>query len=333
MRILVLLFTLVLSRYLSANDQEGWHPSKEFRIERLLPMAMHPLAVEPALPENYIAMSPNGNFDLYEGYYWGPKEVLEAFFKDRTSLTQPIIRVKLSFNVKQTGPDSFDGQSRAQFERMMKKFNKTMSVSLHHWGAYPVFATKADSICKKFPGMYLAWIGLCDPDGWVLLLDLYCPANGTGRPSEKDVAFWDTFLNETRQLEERDCVLVNGQDMQLGYTLVKFPGGNNEWIRVKASAEKRIKDGCIQVVMKPISSNVIFEYTSMSEGRSGLEWIRGAPMVKVKGSYVQKHADGQQHIQCVTSILLKEVDEFSVNADDVKGQKDIFVYQKKQEGG
>jgi hypothetical protein len=73
----------------------------------LLPNLLCPLAVDPGIPADFVALSPNGILDPYDFIYWGPKNVLIAYFKDPSSLKVPLIRVKLSEMVAQTGPNSF----------------------------------------------------------------------------------------------------------------------------------------------------------------------------------------------------------------------------------
>ena len=79
----------------------------DLRILELLPNLLCPLAVDPGIPADFIALSPSGTLDPYDWIYWGPKDVLKAYFENPTSLKVPIIRVKLSANVAQTGPNSF----------------------------------------------------------------------------------------------------------------------------------------------------------------------------------------------------------------------------------
>ena len=85
---------------LSAIAPDDTHEAKnDLRILELLPNLLCPLAVDPGIPADFIALSPKGTLDPYDWIYWGPKDVLKAYFEDPASLKVPLIRVKLSANV------------------------------------------------------------------------------------------------------------------------------------------------------------------------------------------------------------------------------------------
>ena len=76
--------------------QDKQDVKNDLRILELLPNLLCPLAVDPGIPADFIALSPNGILDPHDLIYWGPKDVLKAYFKDPSSLKVPLIRVKLS---------------------------------------------------------------------------------------------------------------------------------------------------------------------------------------------------------------------------------------------
>src|SRR5690348_2530805 len=83
------------------------------RIFSLLPTMNTPLAVEPHVPKDFVAMSKEGPLDLKNWVYWGPKEALERYFKDSTTLDQPFLRVRMSETVKQTTATNFSAENDA----------------------------------------------------------------------------------------------------------------------------------------------------------------------------------------------------------------------------
>ena len=84
--------------------------TNDLRILDLLPNLLCPFAVDPGIPADFVALSPRGTLDPYDWIYWGPKDVLKAYFENPASLKTPLIRVKLSANVAQTGPNSFNNE-------------------------------------------------------------------------------------------------------------------------------------------------------------------------------------------------------------------------------
>jgi hypothetical protein len=224
----------------------------------------------------------------------------------------PLLRVKLSANVAQTGPKSF-GDDRFLEDLKQQGGNfKEMA-----WGDYPVLAVKThveDQLVR------MAWVGLNDPEsGWTLMFNLVYPLK-KGRPNKKDIKLWEDLLKNTVPLKDGDYFKARGQDLQEGYTLVNVGGA-----KLKVEAEKRQSDGMIQVVVTPESPNVEFHYCDMDACRMGAKWKYGEPMVKVYGEIVIKQGNGESLIRHVTSIFYKTVEEFSVKAD---GGKNPLVFQK-----
>lgn len=123
------------SRLLNAED-------KELRIVELLPSLLCPLAIEPKIPVDFIALSPSGVLDCYDWIYWGPKETLEAYFKDPQSLKEPILRVKLSSNVIQTGPNTFSDNGDDSLKKLEEQFPEGFDHIEHQWGDYPISAVR-----------------------------------------------------------------------------------------------------------------------------------------------------------------------------------------------
>lgn len=269
----------------------------EPRIVEMLPNLMAPLAVDPGVPDDFVALSPHGKLNPYDWIYWGPKEVLEAYFKDPSSLSEPVLRVKLSSNVAQTGTDSFTSdkdQSQLPTERL-------------RWGEYPLRASKVTMMGTT---AFIAWVGLNDPEaGWTLMFNLVYPDN-KGHPDAKDIALWETFLKTTKVLKDADYFIALGQDLQEGYTLVNAAGA-----KMKVTAERRQSDGMVEVVVTPESPDVSFRYEDMEITRMGAQWKFFQPMVKVYGEITYKEGNIHNIMNYVTSVFFKEVSEFTPKAE------------------
>lgn len=243
------------------------------RILDLLPNLLYPLAVEPGIPSDFIALSPRGNLDPYDWIYWGPKEVLKAYFDNPTSLKTPILRVKLSSSVVQTGLHSFNNEKSLKI--LEKEDPKGFACIETQWGDYPILAIRTQ---KEGQLIFMAWVGLNDPGaGWSLIFNLVYP-DKKDRPNKEDRQLWESLIMKTTQLKDRDFFQACGQNLQEGYTLVNVDG-----TKLKMLAEKRQCDGTLQVVVIPESSDIEFHYVDIKECSMGALWKQGEPMVKVYG--------------------------------------------------
>lgn len=311
-RIFIFLCSLLACTYpLVAITSSEPNFKSDLRILELLPNLSCPLAVDPYLPADFIALSLNGVLDPYDWIYWGPKEVLNAYFKDQTSLKEPLIRVKLSGNVAQKTPGSLPKDHEEALKKMMQ--NDPQSYYRESkWGDYPVDAVKI-----KMAGQTIrtAWVGLNDQgSGWVLMFNLVTPDNNETAAEN----LWNNFITKTTPLKDADYFKACGQDLQEGYTLLNVGGA-----KLKMIAEKRASDGTLQVVVIPESSNVKFHYVDMEECKMGAEWKHGEPMVKVYGE-IQVSKDNWKNItRNVSSIFYKTVPEFSFKKDETP-----LIFQK-----
>jgi hypothetical protein len=138
-------------------------------------------------------MAPFGNEpDPHDWIYWGPKDVLETYFKDEQSLSVPVLRVKLSSNVSQIGPNKFSGDNDLQ--GMLKKDPNSKLKSLM-WNQYPVQAIELNLNNKR---LFTAWVGMNDPEGhWVLMFNLVYPEK-SGHPDILDIELWNNFLTNSK---------------------------------------------------------------------------------------------------------------------------------------
>ncbi|MBS0622016.1 MAG: hypothetical protein JSR80_03545 [Verrucomicrobia bacterium] len=164
----------------------------DLRILELLPNLLCPLAVNPGIPADFIALSPQGTLDAYDWIYWGPKDVLKAYFNNPTSLQEPVLRVKLSANVAQIGPNSF---SNKEFHEMLKREDPEGFAAIEtQWGEYPVLAIRDQ---REGRLMFIAWVGLNDPEaGWTLIFNLVYP-DKKGHPNKEDRQLWESLIMKT----------------------------------------------------------------------------------------------------------------------------------------
>lgn len=309
-RCILTIFALCL--YLPALPAGQFQDAKnDLRILELLPNLACPLAVEPSIPDDFIALSPSGNIDPYDWIYWGPKEVLSAYFKNPDSLKVPILRVKLSANVAQTGPNSFNNEEGLKM--MKKEASKEFSYTESKWGDYPVFAVRTKLEDQL---VFTTWVGLNDPEGgWTLMFNLVYP-HKKGPPNEEARQLWESLIMKTSQLKDGDYFKAYGQDLQEGYTIVNICGS-----KLKMVAEKRQSDGTLQVMIIPEDPNVEFHYEDMIEGAMGAKWKFGEPLVKVYGEILINN----NIINYSTSIFFKSVPEFSFKKED---GKQLLIFQK-----
>lgn len=316
-RIFIFLYSLmacifIMNPIYAMTPKVQQNAKSDFRILELLPNLLCPLAVDPAIPADFIALSPEGTINPYDWIYWGPKDVLKAYFENPASLKVPILRVKLSANVAQTGPNSFNNDESLQTEG-----SKGFASIETKWGDYPILAVRTQ---MEEQLIFMAWVGLNDPGaGWTLLFNLVYPQD-KGRPNREDRQLWESLITKTTQLKDGDYFKACGQDMQEGYTLVNVGGA-----KLKMLAEKRQSDGTIQVVVIPEGSNVKFHYIDMKECLMGAKWKCGQPLVKVHGEIVVNNRNVESITDYITSIFFKTVPEFSVKKED---ETELLIFQK-----
>lgn len=322
-RILIFLYALLACillinplRAIAPHDKQN--VKNDLRILELLPNLLCPLAVDPGIPADFVALSPTGILDPYDSIYWGPKDVLKAYFKDPSSLKVPLIRVKLSACVAQTSPHSFDKGFIEYLKKLKQEDPKGFDFIETQWGDYPVIAIRGLTDGQL---NFTACVGLNDPEaGWTLLFELVYP-DKKGHPTKEDRQLWESLLTKTTQLKDGDYFRACGQDLQEGYTLVNVGGA-----KMKMIAEKRQSDGTLQVVVIPESSDVEFHYVDMMECAMGAKWKQGEPMVKVYGEVVFNDKNLKCTTNYVTSVFFKTVPDFSFKKDD--DVKKSLIFQK-----
>ena len=137
-RILMFLSSLfacifIINPLIAIAPQDKQDVKNDLRILELLPNLLCPLAVEPGIPADFVALSPEGILDPHDLIYWGPKDVLKAYFNDPSSLKVPLLRVKLSANVAQTGPNSFHKIFMEYLKKLKQEDPKGFRNRLYQW--------------------------------------------------------------------------------------------------------------------------------------------------------------------------------------------------------
>ncbi len=196
-------FACVLAIYIftGMTPKDTQETKNNLRILDLLPNLLSPLAVDPGILADFISLSPNGTLDLYDCIFWGPKDVLKAYFEDPASLKVPILRVNLSANIVQAGPNSFHNGFIEHLKKMEEEKIKGFAYIETQWGDYPVVAIR-----HLWEGQlnFVAWVGLNDPaTGLTLLFDLVYPIE-KWQPNKEERKLWENLLTKTTQLTDGD---------------------------------------------------------------------------------------------------------------------------------
>ncbi len=277
--------------------------SQSIRMNQLLPRNRFSfsLGVEPKLPDNFVCMESNDNSDL--GIYWGPAEVLQAFFKDPDSLTVPIIRAELSFDVTQELIDNVGSRKKSLIEKTFQEEEDINStVTFGNWGIYPFCKIHIPNRQK-----YMALIGT-NSDGHVLALDLIVPRKKIFQ-SSNFLEVWDQFFEETRLLPEPLFFKAMGQELHTGYTIV-----NVVEKKIKVVAERRKSDHLIRFTVIPLDEGVVFNFSDAIVTQMGAPWHFGDPQPKIHATYIID--ENWVHWSMVTLCLIRNVDEFAALLTD-----------------
>lgn len=314
---LVILF-ISLAGVLSAKGFEG-----DQRIFHLLPTLDAPLAVEPYIPRNFVAMSKTGILDAHDWVYWGPKDVLEAYFADPHSLKQSLLRVRLSETVKQISADKFSSENDELCKLLAPMGLKRLYDVRMNWGKYPIYIITAE-FQKKW--LYTGWVGLCDPQGTTLMFELVYPvavADTALKPTNEQFKLWDEFLDKTKPLLS-DPLYLDG--FKISYT----PGVTDIMLYGAAFSvvgEQRVSDKLIQVVVDTQKSGFKAVLDSVYLAHISPQLNTGGPGAKVYLSLVRKEGDKETVFTHMLPVIVKPVEAFSVDAKQALAKGDI-VYEQ-----
>lgn len=300
----------------------AWAETPAIRILDLFPGPFRPLAIEPAIPKDFVMGSVENPPNLLDGVLWGMPNDLQNVIQDPSNIESTFITVRFSQSVFQVSPTRFNIEDSA-VEELKKEGFKNIKLQKMNWGSYPVMTLT----CVEPDGTYdyVAWAGLNLPQmGLVLQFNLLCP--NPNKPAMKtDLAMWQTFLANTTELPERDMLKVYGFDLQENYTLYSY----NE-MSVKAYAQKRNADGQVLAIVEPLSPSTQVAINAVYEGALGIEWNHGKPCAKIDCQITVDQGEGKTDVtDVVILVLLKSVDDFDPTLLNLKSQKGVAVYQSK----
>lgn len=310
-RIFAWLFIFALvSCQLIATDK--W---SDTRISKLLPQLDCPLAVEPAIAKSFVAMSPNGQLTAATWTLWGPKSVLEAYFRNPDSLSQAVLRVRISESVKQVGPDKFNRENDELAKVLAPLGLKRMFDVRMNWGKYPIYAITAQFETKW---LYAAWVGLGDPQGTTLMFELIYPGS---KPTDADFALWNTFLDKTTPLPEP----VYSQSFNVhyfpGYTLLFLYGA-----KCKIIGEQRYSDKAIQIVIDTQGSDLASTIDMITYERMIPNQTLVGPAANIQLEFRKKNNTSLAVMKQFIPVNIAPVDKFSYDATDARA-KGCAVYE------
>ena len=269
---------------------------EDLRIQKLLPGYMILPAVEPCLPAHFVALRHPQDWSKV---YWGDKDVLEAYFEKGIShLKSAVIRVDVSLSVSQIDENSFSDEGSDS--DLASQGIKNWVINKWKWGLHPVMSMDATMDDDE---VNVAWIGL-NEGGQVLCAALIYPPNQHA-PSAEDSKMWSEFLKKTKPLDEHAFYKAHGQDLREGFTLVNVYGSV-----LKVSAEKRIRDGKIQVNIQPADETISCKCLAVEQMLMPAEWHFFEPIVKIQ-SEIQVSSDANIICHNTITVLLKKVSEFS----------------------
>ena len=254
------------------------------------------LPIDPALPDDFVALDRDGGVCFYNWVGWGPEKAIKAFFEDENAVDHPIIFVTISPNVVQSYRGRLD-------EKYFKSAFKAegFDVSFGNWGKYPWCMAERTSEGKTDR---MGYIGMNASDGSMLCLKVFTPSTPEGEAHADEL--WNAFFKESKLLPEPLYIKAQGQEMHLGYTILNVAGQ-----RVKIIAETRKRDGRSRIACVPENACVQFHCKDAFTTKMGLSWHFGDPIAKVLGIWEVENSYGRNMIEITAGVLVEEVDEFS----------------------
>lgn len=267
------------------------------RITELLPDMQDPLAVEPALPADFVMNCMDKGSGLFQGILWARKNDVGDILKSSDKVSHVFIVVSYSRNIFQIGPFAFSGEKEFEIELFKAGF-KDVVIKKLSWGSYPVLAMEAVN-AKTGRKSYSAWVGLNsksvsgDGLGSVLVFNFFYP-DEENEPTGVALAVWEHFLQETKQLPETPFLQMHGVYMHDDYTLYDKGG-----IKIKIIAERLKSSGELRVIAEPLNQNSEFEVIQVSE-------IDGNN-VRVSGEAIYSYGSDTDVVDLTLDVVVKDV--------------------------
>lgn len=289
------------------------------RIVKLLPGLISPLAVKPAVPDDFEALSPGPAADITNTLFWGNPGVVRGFLQNKNSLREPIIGVQISLNLQhKAGTKAFTGEKELLKEMKARNYKVVKSRKMN-WSFYPVWVLQIQTPKNKV--LHLAWVGLNASHGTVLMFQLIYP-EGWDQKKAQVIDLWENFLSRTYVLDDQEYFQANGMSLNKGVTLVDDEGG-----KMQVIAERRNSDHKLLVIVKPMDRFTEFDLNEIKVGKIGGQWFRGQLIAKVEGQ-VTKLVNNKRVVNPThtTTVLIKDVDNYTVNLQEIDLNPRIKVY-------
>lgn len=301
--------------------------SSPLRIQELLPNPnwFVQLAIDPALPPEFVArLLPNSEESDASRYCWAEPQVAEKYAATGV-VTGPLFAVFLSKGVLKkadgtlTGEEGLDQQIQQLSESLgVGKF--LLNKKRFFWGLHPVFAL-ITQLPEPIGKMRMVWIG--NPvDEHVLCLMFRYPSGSPEKEREAE-QIWEDFLHQTKELQGGDYFRALGHDMQMGST-VRHTGP----LKIKVSVELRSKDNQLLYVVEPLSEGTTYQLREAVLTRMTTPWHFGHSILKVSGRGILEAEGHHVVFDEVISVLVKEVEQFSMNLQHLRQRKEVVVQEE-----
>lgn len=289
------------------------------RIVKLLPGLVTPLAVKPAIPGDFEALSPESTPDITRTLFWGNMGVVQGFLQNASNLREPIVGVKLSNNMQhKAGTKELTGEKELLKEMKSHGYKVVKSRKLF-WSIYPVWVVQLQTPNNR--ALHLAWVGLNAPQGSVLMFQLIYPESWDQKMAQ-NIDLWENFLTKTEILSDEKYFEANGFSLSKGFTLV-----DDEAAKMQVTAERRNSDHKLLVIVKPLDRHTEFDLNEINVGKIGGEWFRGQLIAKIDGQ-ITSQVNGKRTVvpTHVTPVLIKDVDNYTVNLKELDANPRIKVF-------
>jgi hypothetical protein len=294
---------------LSANEKALFEKP---RICALLPDLLSPLAIEPAIPNDFVAKSPSGDPSIMNALFWGNPSVLEDFFKNPKELKEEIINIQVSQNIQQKGL-VLEGDKKLIQEMRQKGFQILNSKRLM-MGVYPVWMVHLKGPHQET--VLIAWIGLNASQGTVLMFSPVLPQG------KKESSLFETFLTKTKPLDQEAFFRAHGLCLKEGETLVEEGGA-----QFKMSVEKRNRDHKLLIVVEPLNEETEFSIGQVKIEKMGGSWKKNQLVAEVEGEIFFSQEGKKCRLEGhKTSVLIRNVDKFTPNVTELKKSPKNKIY-------
>jgi len=274
--------------------------TQDLRILQLLPrdQVVTPLPIDPAIPEDFIALDLNGKQDVCLGMWWGPKDIIRTALKERSE-KWPLIFVKLSSSISQKEYGKLDIEAIKRECSILEE----MTCQSGNWGALPYALVEGSFGDKKMNCLFVG----NNQNGIVYFFSLMHPEDKKLEPSA--MALWDRFVKETKQLPEPLFFKCLGQEMHIGHT-ISDSAGRKLLFKAEYNEEKNL----VLISVEPHEGTIDFQYSAAELCKMGANWHQNEDMVKINGMISVEN--GWINSNQTTSVLLKKTKTFSKRSKD-----------------